>query len=893
MKTNKDLTLLLVTAMLPLFSIPLRAARTDVLVADTIPAEREDTVGTRLGEATVTATRLLFVTKKDTVVYDLDALVTTKGDMLGDIIRKMPGLELRDGTLYFKGEPVSRLMVNGTDFSRGNISAALQNLPAYIIKHVKAYRRKTDEAMRTGIDDGVREQVVDVILRREFMGTWTGNADAGYGTDNYWLLRGFANSFTENWRVSAYVGMTNTTQFQSVSGTGDWADNGGAGSGSGYTTYKQPGVSFFWQNHGDKQKAGWVKLDGGVGWDYRRHNDFYANSLETFLENGSSFSSIRQDADNWEKIWSAALSVEWNLTDSTYMQFRPNIMIRTWDDIRSDISGRWNADPFAGGASPLDSLFAGGDPQPWPADGSTVYAARSHSVENTQNNSYNHWLYLTHKLTADNMRLSLRHSLTWGKGDGTDRSLTEYRYFLAQEGAPEPLINRLTESRSHSFYQQTFLDYFVPLGKHLTGRATYGNVTRDNLSETDGYRLDSLGGIYANYADYLLDFGRLPTVADWRAATHEAASTLFSDNHLQQHWAEIYFQFNNRKGLYAHLQSTLRFADERLDYMRGLGAPLPMRRDYREFFINSQVRYETDSIGRFNLHYNYDSGTPGMLSMVTIPNTEDPLNIVLGNPDLKQWHSHRVQLQYDISLPKMRYVAWNFNWSTTKDATANRSTYDPETGVTTQQSVNVDGQWNAGSGLNFNTPLDAKQRLSLTTNASYNMSHNIGYALTTDGAPLRYTTDNHGLYAQLTLSYRADDFFAQLSGRWNYSKLKSNYASANNLNLCRGGYSCNVEWKMPWDFELKSALNVKHYMGDVAENYDPWQWVWNASLSKSVLRDKSLTLKLEGSDLLNQRAQRGFFVDSTGNGEWFSRSVGRFVMLHAIYHFTIKPKGRS
>lgn len=279
--------------------------------------------------------------------------------------------------------------------------------------------------------------------------------------------------------------------------------------------------------------------------------------------------------------------------------------------------------------------------------------------------------------------------------------------------------------------------------------------------------------------------------------------------------------------------------------------------------------------------------------MVTIPNTEDPLNIVLGNPDLKQWHSHRVQLQYDISLPNMRYVAWNFNWSATKDATASRSIYDPETGVTTQQSVNVDGQWNAGSGLSFNTPLDAKQRLSLTTNASYSMNHNIGYALSTDGAPLRYTTDNHGLYAQLSLSYRMDDFFAQLSGRWNYSKLKSNYASANNLNLCRGGYSCNVEWKMPWDMELKSALNVTHYMGDVAENYDPWQWIWNASLSKSVLRDKSLTLKLEGSDLLNQRAQRGFYVSSTGNGEWFSRSVGRFVMLHAIYHFTIKPKGRS
>lgn len=893
MKTNKDLTLLLVTAMLPLFSVPLRAARTDVLVADTIPAEREDTVGTRLGEATVTATRLLFVTKKDTVVYDLDALVTTKGDMLGDIVRKMPGLELRDGTLYFKGEPVSRLMVNGTDFSRGDLSKALDNLPAYIIKHVKAYRRKSDEAMRTGIDDGVREQVVDVILRREYMGTWTGNADAGYGTDRYWRLRGFANTFTDNWRVSAYLGMTNTGEFQSVSSSSGQWNNNGAGASSGYTTYKYPGASFFWQNHGRQKEAGWVKVDGSVDWDYRRHNDFYANNQETFLENGSTFNASRSDNDNWEKIWWINLALEWNLTDSTYLQYRPSLDFRSWDAIRDGVSGQWNADPFAFGASPLDSLFATGDPQPWPADGSTVYTTRRHSTDHDQSTGYSHWFYLTHKLTADNMRLSLRQQLSYHKGSEWENSLTEYRYFLTQPGSQEPLINRRSEGRSHSFSQMTFLDYFVPIGKYLTGRATYGNTTNDSFRDVDGYRLDSLGGVYANYADYLLEFGRLPTEADWRAAVHEAASTLYSDDHVQKHWAEIRFQFNNKKGLYAHLQSTLRFANERMDYMRGLDTPLPMRRDFREFFINSQVRYETDSIGRFNLQYNYDTGTPGMLSMVTIPNTEDPLNIVLGNPDLKQSHSHTVQFQYDISLPKMRYVAWSLYWLTTKDATTQRSTYDPETGVTTQQTVNVDGNWHFHSSLNFNTPLDRKQRLSLTTALTYNLNRVVGYALATDGLPLRYTTKNHSLYAQATLSYRLDRLFVQLGGTWNYIKLRSNYASANNLNLCSGYYNWNVEWKMPWDMELKSALRVTQYMGDVAENFDPWQWIWNASLAKSFLRDKSLTLMLEGSDLLNQRSQRGFSMSSTGNEEWFARTVGRFAMLHVIYRFSTKPKGKS
>lgn len=191
----------LATAALIGLAMPVAAA---TFPSDTL---RADTASHRLAEAKVTATRLLFITKGDTTIYDMDAVLAMRGDVLADVVRKMPGLELRDGTLYFKGEPVSRLMVNGEDFARGDLRAGLDNLPAFLIKSIKAYRRRSDQALRTGIDDGVREQVIDVVLRREYLGTWTGNADAAYGTEDYWLLRGFANNFGERWRLSAYAGL--------------------------------------------------------------------------------------------------------------------------------------------------------------------------------------------------------------------------------------------------------------------------------------------------------------------------------------------------------------------------------------------------------------------------------------------------------------------------------------------------------------------------------------------------------------------------------------------------------------------------------------------------------------------------------------------------------------
>ena len=856
--------------------------------AATFPSDtlRADTASHRLAEAKVTATRLLFITKGDTTIYDMDAVLAMRGDVLADVVRKMPGLELRDGTLYFKGEPVSRLMVNGEDFARGDLRAGLDNLPAFLIKSIKAYRRRSDQALRTGIDDGVREQVIDVVLRREYLGTWTGNADAAYGTEDYWLLRGFANNFGERWRLSAYAGLTNTAQYQSTSDEGAWSENGGAGGSSGLTTFKKPGASFFWKNKRPTDRAGYFKIDGSTSWDYRRHHDRNALRQESFRDAGSTFRHSASALDDWHETWTANLGFEGNLTDSTFVQFRPSFARTVRDNATSGRSGEWNADPTAFGASPLDSLFARPAAEGWPADGSAVNATRSHSQLHSAQNSYSHYLYATHKLSARGHRLSLRHQLFYARGNSASNDLTEYRYFIAQDNRPDPLVNRRYDSRWHNFNQQTFVDLFVPAGRFFTARATYGNVTADNLNLQSGYRLDTLGGRFADYDDYLAHFGLLPAEPGWQEAAREASSTLHIDNHTQQHWAEAYVQLDNRRGLYAHIQSTLRMASERLDYMRGFGSPLPLHRHYREFFVTSQLRYETDSLGRLNLQYSYNTWTPNFLQLVTIPNDEDPLHVTLGNPSLRQTHGHSASLQYDISLRRMRFVAFGLSGGTTRDATTQRATYDPATGVTTTQAVNVDGPWNLGGNLNFNTPLDRRGRLSFNTSLAYNLNHNVAFATGTAREATRYAYDSHRLYALGQLSWRMDKLFVQAAATWNFTTLRSHYAPAEGLSLCTAGYDAYVEWQAPWGMEFQTALRTRHYMGDTSAGLDRLNCIWNASLSKSVLRSRALTFKLEASDILGQRSAESFQMSSSGTAQSYSLRVERFVMLHVIYRFS-------
>jgi len=165
-----------------------------------------------LREATVKTTRLLFITRKDTIIYDLDAVKLKDGANLGDALKKLPGMEIRQKKLYYMGKPVDRLLVNGFDFSRNDPSMALEALPAYIVKSVKAYEQRGELARVTGLDDGSREQVVNVVLRKKYMGTWTGQADVSGGTPDLYSARGYANTFTDHYRVSLFGNANNTNQ---------------------------------------------------------------------------------------------------------------------------------------------------------------------------------------------------------------------------------------------------------------------------------------------------------------------------------------------------------------------------------------------------------------------------------------------------------------------------------------------------------------------------------------------------------------------------------------------------------------------------------------------------------------------------------------------------------
>ena len=98
-----------------------------------------------LDEVVVTATRVKFFYRGDTLVYDATAFQLPEGSMLDDLIRQLPGVTLNDkGEIFVNGRKVDELLLGSRSFFGGNKKVLMENLPYYTVKNLKVHREKPE-----------------------------------------------------------------------------------------------------------------------------------------------------------------------------------------------------------------------------------------------------------------------------------------------------------------------------------------------------------------------------------------------------------------------------------------------------------------------------------------------------------------------------------------------------------------------------------------------------------------------------------------------------------------------------------------------------------------------------------------------------------------------------
>ena len=98
-----------------------------------------------------------------------------------------------------------------------------------------------------------------------------------------------------------------------------------------------------------------------------------------------------------------------------------------------------------------------------------------------------------------------------------------------------------------------------------------------------------------------------------------------------------------------------------------------------------------------------------------------------------------------------------------------------------------------------------------------------------------------------------------------------------------------VETKIFGDISLKTACDFIKRSGYSDDDLNKWTYLWDVTLSKSVLKDK-IGLKFTAIDILHQYKSLTYVINERGIRETHAVSLPSYLLFSVTYKFNKQPK---
>lgn len=840
----------------------------------------------QLGEAKVTATKIKFYSKGDTLVYNADAFQLQEGSMLDGLISQLPGAELRpDGQILVHGKKVESLLLNGRNFFKNDNTVLLDNLPAYMVHRVEVYNQESETSKLLGrkVDEG--QLVMDIKLKRQYSIGWIGNTEWGYGTEKRYLGRLFALRFTPQSRLSVYGNLNNVNDRRKPDGNGGWGDFDPSG---GLTATKRGGFDY---SVYDKRNR--FQLEGDVNATYTDTDNQWGGTSTDFLSNGDVFNAV----SSRQKTSSLNLSTRhnWKFTNQTTRNsasFSPRFTYSHNDYHSNYRNGTFGVKPLDHYAEVLDSLFS-------PEWTTTVRHLIRRNGQQARGNSdgrdvgASYWTFIKIPQSQDGFSID-------GHAQYVHSKSGEFNHFtynhLEQEAMRTDFRNRYNCFHQQNTTVQARLKYFWHWTRYIYLNPSYTLQFKRSVGNHSLYRLEFLSESEGQSLGWLPS--QMESLLQALDADNSNESTLNNWRHqltLDWQWNK-YVKDENQRTLSSWnvtVRPDLVYETNRFDY-RSAHDPQRLTPGYwlPQFYF--QLQRGTPSFRhRLGFDLSLNTSAPSLTSLLRRTDTADPLHITVGNPALKRKLDGHVSFNYRADQwlqRKERQLYGSAGWHITRNALAASYTYNRLTGVTTTQTVNVDGNWSAWMNLNFTLPLDRRHRLMFTTASSVNFYHTVDYASSREEEHPQRTTTRATLTGEtLRLDYRYKRVNLGLTAAATYNHQASTlegYASPNTWNL---RYGLHAVVDLPWRLQLSSDLTMFTRRGYESASMNRDDLVWNARLSKSLWKNR-LTLMVDAWDILGNLSSVNTGMNSRSMWEYYTNVIPRYAMFRLVYRLNRQPK---
>lgn len=181
--------------------------------------------------------------KGDTIVYDADSFKNGTEKKLGDVLKKLPGVEVNDdGEIEVEGKTVKKVMVEGKDFFDGDSKIATKNIPANAIDKVEVLKNHSEVGQMSSVTDNEDNVVINIKLKEGKKNFWFGEVTAGLGIgmdDGRYIAHPKLFYYSPKYSINIITDVNNIgevafTMRDYFKFTGGFRSLGGAGNGTNF-----------------------------------------------------------------------------------------------------------------------------------------------------------------------------------------------------------------------------------------------------------------------------------------------------------------------------------------------------------------------------------------------------------------------------------------------------------------------------------------------------------------------------------------------------------------------------------------------------------------------------------------------------------------------------------
>ena len=800
-------------------------------------------------EVSIEADRTPILMKGDTIQYNADAFKTQPNAVVEDLLKKLPGVEVeRDGTVKAQGETVQKVLVDGKEFFGDDPKMATKNLPADAVDNVQVFDKKSEMAEFTGVDDGNEQKTINLELKEDKKQGVFGNITAGYGTDNRYENRLNINRFNKKLQFSA-IGMLNNTNRQGFS-IGDYINlmggmsnlmSGGGGSFSLSLNTADVGIPIEngINNGFVNTGAGGINFNYDLGKNTSLSTSYFFNSIANTQEKEISRWNFLNDREYFSSERSDAFSR--NLGHRVNLIFKHDIDSAQQLTIKSNVG-------YNDASAENDYLRKNYNPES---------ALENSGQSETQS-------------TAEKLDLksNLIYRLRFKK---KGRSFSANASLSTADDFRNAYLEALNEFRLDE-PSESFSTEILQKQNQQNDQFNYG-ITATYTEPLGNKKYLALNFAHQNYSDEIL-----------REVYDRSPSNEVLNDELSYHYQRGYTY--NRGGLDVKINGTKHKLTPGFDLQGSslngeiFSLDKTINRDFFAFLPSFRWDYEIARSRSLRFNYRTRLREPSVDQLQPIVDNTDPLNVFVGNPELRPEYSHVANLHF-MSFSQFSFISafGNLSATYTQNKITQARTLDSLFRQTIQpinvaQDLVINGYFSYGMPLR---PLKIKFNIDL--NSRFNRG--ILFVNQVENDLNRFVNS-----ASLTIENREKEVVDIAIGMELTHNI-SQYSVSENLNrsFLNQSYFADLTLTLGKNWGFNSTFDYDIYAGDAFSDEQRIA-LWQASLSRYFLKNRRGQLKLIARDILNQNV--GFNRTSNLNYIQEERilSLGRYFMLSFTYNLS-------